>query len=202
MRLCCVWSCAKTQLIKQTGSQEKRPENLISFSNMKLLREFLVWSISAHSFLGNMLFKVVLGYIFYIWAGPSETCLMSYANNKGADQPAHPETPKDRFFHDKAHLKYEPPRDKTNKMACAPSEDSDQPRHPPSLIRVFPVHSWVAKDPSFLHADSEALIRLGGCPGWSESSLSAYAILLFVTRWLILVDFVKGLPLINRFQLK
>ena len=29
---------------------------------------------------------------------------------------------------------YEPPRDKTNKMACAPSEDSDQPGHPPSLI--------------------------------------------------------------------
>ena len=28
---------------------------------------------------------------------------------------------------------------KTNKMACAPSEDSDQPEHPPSLIRVFTV---------------------------------------------------------------
>ena len=34
----------------------------------------------------------------------------------------------------------EPPNDKTNKMACAPSEDSDQPGHPPSLIRVFAVH--------------------------------------------------------------
>ena len=34
----------------------------------------------------------------------------------------------------------EPPHDKTNKMACAPSEDSDQPGHPPSLIRVFAVH--------------------------------------------------------------
>ena len=33
----------------------------------------------------------------------------------------------------------EPPHDKTNKMACAPSEDSDQPGHPPSLIRVFAV---------------------------------------------------------------
>ena len=28
---------------------------------------------------------------------------------------------------------YEPPHDKTNKMACVPSEDSDQPGHPPSL---------------------------------------------------------------------
>ena len=27
--------------------------------------------------------------------------------------------------------------DKTNKMTCAPSEDSDQSGHPPSLIRVF-----------------------------------------------------------------
>ena len=33
----------------------------------------------------------------------------------------------------------EPPHDKTNKMACAPSEDSDQPGHPPSLIRVFAI---------------------------------------------------------------
>ena len=31
---------------------------------------------------------------------------------------------------------YEPPRDKTNKMECAPSEDSDQPWHPPSLISL------------------------------------------------------------------
>ena len=35
--------------------------------------------------------------------------------------------------------KFEPPHNKTNKMACAPSEDSDQPGHPPSLIRVFAV---------------------------------------------------------------
>ena len=37
--------------------------------------------------------------------------------------------------------KYELPHDKTNKMTCAPSEDSDQPGHPPSLIRVFAVRS-------------------------------------------------------------
>ena len=40
----------------------------------------------------------------------------------------------------------EPPHDKTNKMAYAPSEDSDQPGHPPSLIRVFAVcmkKAWV-----------------------------------------------------------
>ena len=36
---------------------------------------------------------------------------------------------------------FEPPHDKTNKMTCAPSEDSDRPGHPPSLIRVFAVRS-------------------------------------------------------------
>ena len=35
----------------------------------------------------------------------------------------------------------EPPYDKTNKMAFALSEDSDQPGHRPSLIRVFAVRS-------------------------------------------------------------
>ena len=36
-------------------------------------------------------------------------------------------------------LIFEPQRDKTNKMTCAPSKDSDQPGHPPSLIRIFAV---------------------------------------------------------------
>ena len=31
----------------------------------------------------------------------------------------------------------EPQHDNTNKMTCAPSEDSDQPGHPPNLIRVI-----------------------------------------------------------------
>ena len=35
----------------------------------------------------------------------------------------------------------EPPHDKTNRMAFVPSEDSDQPGHPASLIRVFIVRS-------------------------------------------------------------
>ena len=35
----------------------------------------------------------------------------------------------------------EPQHDKTNKVTCAPSEDSDQPRHPARLIRVFAVPS-------------------------------------------------------------
>ena len=36
----------------------------------------------------------------------------------------------------------------TNKMTCAPSEDSDQPRHPPSLIIVFAVRFIGSQGPS------------------------------------------------------
>ena len=40
--------------------------------------------------------------------------------------------------HDKTRKKhFEPPHDKTDKMIFVTSEDSDQPGHPPSLIRVF-----------------------------------------------------------------
>ena len=41
---------------------------------------------------------------------------------------------------------------------CASSEDSDQPGHSPSLISLdqsLLYAQWVAKDTSFLHADSE-----------------------------------------------
>ena len=51
-------------------------------------------------------------------------------------------------------------------MACAPSEDSDQPGHLPSLIRVFPVYS---------------MDRLRTQSFWSESSLGAKAILLILS---------------------
>ena len=65
---------------------------------------------------------------------------------------------------------------------CAPSEDSVQPGHPPSLIRVFAVRikkAWVLSYPL---SAQRRLIRLGGCTGWSESSLGAHAILL-VLSW-------------------
>ena len=39
------------------------------------------------------------------------------------------------------HTRGKPAHDNTNTMACAPCEDSDQPGHPPSLIRAFAVRS-------------------------------------------------------------
>ena len=48
----------------------------------------------------------------------------------------------------KIHV-YEPQHDKTNKVACTPSEDSDQPGHPPSLIRVIAVRMEKSRVLSF-----------------------------------------------------
>ena len=45
-----------------------------------------------------------------------------------------------RYLRGETTFPFDQPRDKTNKVACAPSEDSDQPGHPLSLIRVFAVH--------------------------------------------------------------
>ena len=55
-----------------------------------------------------------------------------------------------------------PALDKTSKMTCVPIEDSDQPGHPPSLIRVFAVHSKDSQ--GFFMCTAKTLIRLGGCP--------------------------------------
>ena len=47
-------------------------------------------------------------------------------------------------------MKIEPRHDKTNKMICPPSEDSDQPGYPPSLIRGSAVRlkqNWVLSYP-------------------------------------------------------
>ena len=65
---------------------------------------------------------------------------------------------------------------------CAPSEDSDQPGHPPSLIRDFAVRSIGSLGPKLSSCGQRRLIRSGGCAGWSESSLGAHAILL-VLSW-------------------
>ena len=47
---------------------------------------------------------------------------------------------------------------------CAPSEDSDQPGHLHNLIKSSQCAQWVAKDPSFLHVDSEDSDQTGRMP--------------------------------------
>ena len=59
--------------------------------------------------------------------------------------------------------KFELPHEKTNKMACASIEDSDQPGHPPSLIRVFAVRMkkhWSLSYPLSASEDSDQTGRM------------------------------------------
>ena len=50
---------------------------------------------------------------------------------------------------------------------CAPSDDSDQPGHPPSLISLRCALSGLLRAQGFFMRTVKTLIRLGGCPGWS-----------------------------------
>ena len=82
----------------------------------------------------------------------------------------------------------EPPHDKTNKMACAPSEDLNQPGHLPPLIRVFAVRIRKARVLSYPlsvqrriwsdWADAQADLSLH----WAHSYFVG-----FVMRWLKLM---------------
>ena len=75
----------------------------------------------------------------------------------------------------------EPQHDKNHKTTCVPSKDSDQPVHQPSLH--CGLNRPAAKDPRFPVRTAKTLIRLDGCPGWSESSLGAQIILLVLSCW-------------------
>ena len=67
---------------------------------------------------------------------------------------------------------------KTSKMICAPSEGSDQTRHPSSLTRVFTVRSVGSyKDQRFLYADSDDWDQIERMLGLSEYSLGEQVIL-------------------------
>ena len=72
-------------------------------------------------------------------------------------------------------------RDKTNKMTCAPSKDSDQPGYPPSLISLRCTHEKKLGSLAILRATAKSLVRLGGYSGRSESSLGPYVILLVLS---------------------
>ena len=67
-------------------------------------------------------------------------------------------------------------------MACAPSEDSGQPGHPPSLISLCCPHVESLGPYLPIERTTKTLIRLGRHPSWSESSLGAHATLL-VLSW-------------------
>ena len=72
-------------------------------------------------------------------------------------------------------------------MVCVSSEDSDQPGHPPSLIRVFDVcmkKAWVQHT-------VKTLVRLGEC--WAYSHFVG-----FVMRQLISLSYKKRVLQLTR----
>ena len=56
---------------------------------------------------------------------------------------------------------FELPHDKTNKMVCAPSEDSDQLGHPLSLISLRAALNGWLRTQAFFMRTAKTLIRLG-----------------------------------------
>ena len=77
---------------------------------------------------------------------------------------------------------YEPQLDKTNKMTVRPAKTQISLGIRPVWSESSLCAQLVAKDPLFLHADSEDSDQTGRMPSWSESSLGAHAILL-VLSW-------------------
>ena len=72
--------------------------------------------------------------------------------------------------------------DKTSKITCAPSKDSDLPGHPPSLIRVFAVRMkkpWILSYPFSASEDSVCTCHFVG----------------FVMWWLILITLTLHLTI-------
>ena len=63
-------------------------------------------------------------------------------------------------------------------MTCAPSEDSDQPGHPPEHSLL---HEETLGPKLSIECTAKTLIRLGRCPGSSESSMGAHVILLVLS---------------------
>ena len=55
-------------------------------------------------------------------------------------------------------LLYELLHGKIIKTIYIPSEDSDQNKHPQSLIRIIPVHSMGGKDQNFLHDSGQTVL--------------------------------------------
>ena len=79
----------------------------------------------------------------------------------------------------------EAPRDKTNKMTVRPANTQISLGIRPIWSESSLCAQWVAKDLSlffvfccfFFMRTAKPLIRLGGCQGWSESSLGALLVL-------------------------
>ena len=77
---------------------------------------------------------------------------------------------------------------------CDPSKGSDQLAHPYSLIRDSAVCLKKVCDLSCPKSTKWRLIKLGKCPGWSESSLGAQVILFLLQFSDLKIPAVNSVP--------
>ena len=116
--------------------------------------KFIIWGASSEKVSSNariMRIQIILRNYYpglcspYILSCP----MILLADSEGPDQTAHPRSliwaftvricPKTCFRI--ARRIYEPQREKTYLLTCAPNEDSNQPADPRSLIRIFVVRT-------------------------------------------------------------
>ena len=101
---------------------------------------------------------------------------------------------------------FEPEHDKTYKITSAPSEDSDQPGHLPSLISLHCLHEEALGPKLSFERTAKTLIRLGGCTshlspqplwGWGIAAILTffYAKLWYMLRTAGTFFMVKVLPI-------
>ena len=101
------------------------------------------------------------------------------------------------FCHEVAHIALDL-LPKSNKMACEHSEDSDQPGHPPSLIRVFAVcmkKAWVLSYPLSTQqrlwsdwADAQADMSLR----WAHSHFVGFVMRRLILLWIFFQNHMTG----------
>ena len=108
--------------------QSKFQMVLISLKCMFIKRECLFWLAFPFYFriYSMLLCCMVIYHIYFILTLPGKIRLnISHVRHFSILQVRYPI--------------YEPQHDKTKVLTCAPSEESDQPWHPPSLISIFAV---------------------------------------------------------------
>ena len=110
--------------------------------NAKLIRRFKVFDIT---FYRRLLDRAMVlenfqyrGALLWTYVAPGPTVVISVAGC-GVSLALGPSAGKELSSWLSAHAVFEPLHVETNKMTFAPSDDSDQPGHAPSLIKVFAV---------------------------------------------------------------
>ena len=124
-----IWSKVYACILRPVSSSIKNDQEKLNWWGVYTIQEFSV--VAVEPFAGNitriskktMLRLFCAFYALWFWEGDKLWC--------------HGICPFNIPLYFARHWKInEPLQDKTNKMTCVPSSDSDQPGHPPSLISL------------------------------------------------------------------